>query len=118
MSRIARGQFRGVSEAKLLELVAKLTQIDAIRHSASEAFGATVGVWLFGSRTDDQARGGDLDLYIETEGLPADTLRKELQLYATLQRRLGEQRIDSVVHRKGTPMRPIDTAARQDGVRL
>ena len=94
------------------------TQIGAIRKSASEAFGATVGVWLFGSRTDEMARGGDLDLYIETEGLPADTLRKELQFDAALQRRLGEQRIDIVVHRQGTPMRPIDTVARQGGVRL
>ena len=94
------------------------SQIQAIRQAAGEAFGATVGVWLFGSRTDDNARGGDLDLYIETEGLPADTLRTELQFYAALQRRLGEQRVDIVVHRLGTPMRPIDTVARQSGVRL
>jgi len=94
------------------------SQIEAIHRAAGEAFGATVSVWLFGSRADDNARGGDLDLYIETEGLPADTLRKELQFYATLQRRLGEQRIDIVVHRRGTPMRTIDTVARQSGVPL
>lgn len=92
------------------------SQIQVIRQSAEEAFGETVAVWLFGSRTDDEARGGDIDIYIE--GLPADTLRKELKFYAALQRRLGEQRIDIVVHRQGTPMRPIDTVARQSGVRL
>ena len=37
----------------------------------------------FGSRTDDKARGGDLDLYIETEGLPADTLRQANSLAHT-----------------------------------
>ena len=94
------------------------SQIQLIRQSAEEAFGETVAVWLFGSRTDDEARGGDIDIYIETEGLPTDTLRKELQFYAALQRRLGAQRIDIVVHRQGTPMRPIDTVARQSGVRL
>ena len=36
---------------------------DAIREAAQRYFGADV--YLFGSRTDDSRRGGDIDLYIE-----------------------------------------------------
>jgi hypothetical protein len=41
-------------------------QIAAIRETAAEIFGNDAGVWLFGSRTDDQKRGGDIDLLIQT----------------------------------------------------
>ena len=40
------------------------TQIKIIKQVASEVFGPTVRIFLFGSRTDHQQRGGDIDLYI------------------------------------------------------
>ena len=41
-------------------------EVQAIKQSAREVFGAGVGVALFGSRVDDAQRGGDIDLYIKT----------------------------------------------------
>jgi len=73
---------------------------------------------LFGSRVRDDARGGDIDLYIEAVGDPQETLARELKLYAVLQRRLGEQRIDLVVRRAGSPLRPIDREAQDTGIAL
>ena len=42
------------------------SEIDQIRRAAARIFGADVQVYLFGSRTDDTARGGDIDLLIDT----------------------------------------------------
>jgi hypothetical protein len=52
-----------------------------------------------------------MDLHIETDGDSSsdDLLDRELRIHAALQRRLGERRIDIVVHRRGAPPRSIDT---------
>lgn len=81
-------------------------------------FGEHARVRVFGSRLDDTRRGGDIDLHVEAEGSARDLLDRELELYARLQRRLGEQRIDIVVHGWGQPARPIDRHARATGVPL
>jgi predicted nucleotidyltransferase len=90
----------------------------AIREEVLRHFGEGTHVLLFGSRIRDDARGGDIDLYLETDGSADETLARELKLYAALQRRLGEQRIDIVVHRRDAPMRAIDRVARQTGMAL
>ncbi len=40
-------------------------QAQAIRHLAQEVAGEDARVRLFGSRLDDRARGGDIDLLLE-----------------------------------------------------
>lgn len=53
-------------------------------------------VCLFGSRTDDQRRGGDIDLLVETPSA-LDAPRQvalRTRFAAELYRRLGERRID------------------------
>ena len=42
-------------------------QTKAICETAQACFGLDVRVWLFGSRVDDLAKGGDIDLYIESQ---------------------------------------------------
>ncbi|MCC5866797.1 MAG: nucleotidyltransferase domain-containing protein [Wenzhouxiangella sp.] len=94
-------------------------QIEAIKQSATEVFGAEAQVWLFGSRVDDSKRGGDIDLYVEVPSIDPDEIRRlESRFWIRLQRRLGERRIDIVTHLHGTPLRPIDQQARDTGVRL
>ncbi len=39
-------------------------QREIFKQLTAEVFGPQAQVWLFGSRADDQRRGGDIDLYI------------------------------------------------------
>ncbi|WP_018866947.1 MULTISPECIES: hypothetical protein [unclassified Thioalkalivibrio] len=93
-------------------------QQTVIREEVARAFGPDANVKLFGSRVDATARGGDIDLYIEADGTPDELLDRQLRLYVALQRRLGERRVDNVVHPRGTARRPIDTHADCTGVAL
>ena len=93
-------------------------QADAIRAAAADVFGDDAEVWLFGSRTDDRRRGGDIDLLVRP-GLGArDRLfHRRVRFLARLERALGERKIDVVVE---APVddRPIVAVAHATGVRL
>lgn len=82
-------------------------------------FGAGTRIWLFGSRLDDKARGGDIDLYIEP-GLQDPAALADAKLYALreLHQLFGEQKIDLVIRRKSSPDRPIYKVALERGVRI
>ncbi|WP_394752637.1 nucleotidyltransferase domain-containing protein [Crenothrix sp.] len=91
-----------------------------IRSTVAETFGEEANVWLFGSRVDDNKRGGDIDLLIETQQADvAVIVRAEMALLTKLQMKLGEQKIDVLVDyptRQYTPA--IFTIAKQTGIQL
>jgi predicted nucleotidyltransferase len=89
-----------------------------IRDTVLEVFGADAAVSLFGSRIDDEARGGDIDLLIELRQPAADRERKTLQLIARLQLRLGDQPIDVLVLDPATERNPVHEQALRTGVLL
>lgn len=99
-------------EADSMRLTAQ--QIEIIRNTTREIFGAEARVKLFGSRLDDAARGGDIDLLVESDSPIAEPERKGLQLVARLQIRLGDQPIDVLVNAPQAERGPVhDLAARQ-----
>ena len=95
-------------------------QLAAIRGAVTRHFGADAEVRLFGSRADDSKRGGDIDLYVETDVADADQIfRREMALLVELNLALGEQKIDLVVRQRGQGAElPIHRVARDTGVRL
>lgn len=63
-------------------------------------FGQSAQVWLFGSRVDEQSKGGDIDLYIEPEIQdPAELVDAKLHFLLELHKKLGQQKIDVVIRR-------------------
>lgn len=95
-------------------------EITAIKELAKECFGAGAAVYLFGSRVDDERRGGDIDLYIETDESDAErALDAKYDFLAKLKGRIGDQRIDVVL---GLPSRQeipaIVEVAKRTGIRL
>ena len=78
-------------------------------------------VWLFGSRTDDRLRGGDIDLLIETpRHLSAhESVDLSCRFVARLHRMIEERRIDVVITDAEVPdSRPIVVQARRSAIPL
>jgi predicted nucleotidyltransferase len=75
----------------------KQKEIDYIKTAARECFGDNAKVYLFGSRVDDSKKGGDIDLYIETDTRD-NIIKRKFRMLALLEKALGEQKIDIVVN--------------------
>lgn len=89
-----------------------------IRAKTNEIFGDDVELRLFGSRADDTARGGDIDLYVHVGHVLDNRAAAASRLAAELQMALGDQKIDVVVVDPETPPQPIHRAARAGGIAL
>ena len=91
-----------------------------VRTTVSETFGSDAQVRLFGSRADDNKRGGDIDLLITTNQSDVSTLmRAEIALLTKLQMKLGEQKIDVLLDYPSRQNRPpIYSIAKQSGILL
>lgn len=75
-------------------------------------------LWLFGSRVDDQKRGGDIDLYIKTAEINAESIvEKKIAFLVDLKRRIGDQKIDLIIE-FGNFKLPIYDHARETGIRM
>lgn len=89
-----------------------------IRNTVVRRFGPQAKVWLFGSRIDDEARGGDIDLLIQCPHAVEKDLVAAVELETELQDALGDQKIDILISHPGTPDLPIHRLARQTGIVL
>ncbi|NRQ42217.1 nucleotidyltransferase domain-containing protein [Rheinheimera sp. YQF-2] len=94
-------------------------QQEIIKQVLLKHFGKGSELRLFGSRADDNARGGDIDLYIEPELRAADDIvEARLNALVELHMALGEQKIDLVINRKAGTVLPIYKIAKETGIRL
>lgn len=81
----------------------KQRDIDAIQIATRATFGGRAVPRLFGSRTDDSLRGGDIDLVIEVE-TGQDTFDNECAFRRILFDHIDEQKVDLVLFpRNGSP---------------
>jgi hypothetical protein len=85
---------------------------------AKRMFGAGAVVRLFGSRTDDDRIGGDVDLHIEAGSAETATFRNELQFAAELKEKIGDVHVNVIVRPPGYRPRGIDQVALGAGVVL
>ena len=91
-------------------------EVTVITEAIRQAFGSQARVWLFGSRVQDNKKGGDIDLLVEPPSGCDEPLDKKLQALAKIQTQLGEQKIDLVI--ASNPDRLIEQEARKTGVEL
>jgi predicted nucleotidyltransferase len=92
--------------------------IRAIRHTVATMLGDETRILLFGSRLDDEAKGGDVDLMITTNHpIPRPAFTAAL-LSARLSRVLGGRAVDVVLNTPETRPQAIHEYAQRQGVVL
>ena len=72
-------------------------------------------IYLFGSRVDDNKKGGDIDLYFVLKN-HSNLFEKKLKFLSRVKRELGEQKIDIVFNTDSS--RLIEKEAIQWGIKL
>ena len=77
-------------------------EIKAINSIAKKYFGSGVQIFLFGSRVDDNKKGGDIDLFIKNNDEELLTLETKIQFLVELKSQIGDQKIDVVFDTKIT----------------
>lgn len=103
---------------KLASMRLTQEQLKTIRETAAELIGADARVWLFGSRADDQLKGGDIDLLVEVDRIVADRVILAARLAARLERRFLGLPVDVVLRDRAALAQPIHEIAKRTGVRL
>lgn len=91
--------------------------IAAIKSATREAFGETAIVRLFGSRVDDSARGGDIDLHIEADAI-IDEWHARGIFEDILFRSIEPQKVDLIISKRGGVPRGFERIAYRDGIVL
>ena len=89
-------------------------EITAIREELAR-LDARAEVYLYGSRVDDNARGGDVDLLVVSDTL---NFRDVLRLRTGILDRIGWQQLDLVVRRRDQLGEPLAAMAQETGVKL
>ena len=93
-------------------------QVEAIRTVVREQAGPEAVVYLFGSRVDDAARGGDVDLMVELPTPVEEPALLAARIAGRISRALEERKVDVVVAAPNLMCLPIHDVARREGVRL
>ncbi len=92
-------------------------EIDVIKDTFKDIF-QNGDIYLFGSRIDDNKKGGDIDLYIKLSSplQIKDMMAKKSKFRLKLEDKIGEQKIDIIISRNTS--RPIEKEALQKGIKL
>lgn len=93
-------------------------QQHAIRELTTDLIGADAQIWLFGSRADDQRRGGDIDLLVEVDRTLSDRVLLAARLAARLERRFQGLPVDVVLKDQATTSQQIHDIAKRTGIPL
>jgi uncharacterized protein len=91
--------FRNVIDTFLLHLNMRISEeeIEIIKKLANKYFGQNTKVFLFGSRTFDNKRGGDIDLFITSLQKSNLTMAAKIEFLTELKYLIGDQKIDVIL---------------------
>ena len=89
-------------------------EIDSIKRTFIDIFGKG-DIYIFGSRVDDELKGGDIDLFIVGCDCK-NRLEKKIAFLTSLKQKIGDQKIDLIISKDIS--RVIEQEALQKGIKL
>ena len=95
-----------------------LEEVQLIRDTVRRHLGGDAQITLFGSRVDAQARGGDVDLLIESEVAVEHPAVIIARIASGISLGMHERKVDVLLMAPNLMISPIHQIARQTGVRL
>jgi predicted nucleotidyltransferase len=93
-------------------------QIDTIKTTAQAVLGECVKVTLFGSRVDDSAKGGDVDLMIELGRPLSEPALISARIASKISRAMHGRKVDVLLKAPNLLEQPIHRIATQRGITL
>ena len=93
----------------------KEQQLHTIKQLALELFNSSK-VMIFGSRSDIHQKGGDIDIYIQTDK-KEDILKSKIVFLREFEKLFGVQKVDLLVD-NGTESKEIFEVAKKEGIAL
>jgi len=83
---------------------------------SQQYFGENTHLYLFGSRVDDEKKGGDIDLFLET---PKDIeLNIQLAFLRDIYTHVTQRKVDLIIKSPAKKDRPIYHTAKSEGILL
>ena len=93
-------------------------EVESIKILANRHFGKDVEVFLFGSRTKNQLRGGDIDLFISNPKIKQLEIRTKINFITDLVLLIGDQKIDVVLDNPAIRNSIFFKTIQQNGIQL
>jgi predicted nucleotidyltransferase len=90
----------------------------ALKQRFSDELGSDCEIRIFGSRANDAARGGDLDLLVQCPRRLERKVWLAARLAVSAEKLLGGRRVDVLLVDPETSLQPVHHAALRDGIAL
>ena len=79
-------------------------------------FGNKFKLYLFGSRVDDNKKGGDIDLFVESETII--DMQTQIDFLAAIYKNITQRKIDLIIKMPTSKHLPIYSTAKKEGILL
>lgn len=92
--------------------------LNVIKKVVKDNFGDDAEIFIFGSRVDDNKKGGDIDIYVETVLRQDEIIRAKIKSLVEFDKLLGERKIDIIAKSKNSKDNIIHKIAKSSGIKI